>query len=70
VDTRGWMGGVSRRVASSFMPEMSICSASETPNKSPSLTRLLVREGLHTSRRFVKARSPDYRRLFGRLYCI
>ena len=41
VATRGWVGGVSRLAASSFAPEPSICSASETPDKSPSLTRLL-----------------------------
>jgi len=58
VATRGWMGGVSRRAASSFEPETSICSASETPNKGSSLTRLQVREGLHTRRGFVKLHIP------------
>jgi hypothetical protein len=33
VDTRGWMGGVSRRAASSFKLEISIFLPSETPNK-------------------------------------
>jgi len=50
VATRGWMGGVSRRAASSLAPEISICLPSETPNKSPSLTRLQVRAGLHKGR--------------------
>src|SRR5215203_4431760 len=50
VATRGWMGGVSRRAASSLAPEISICLPSETPNKGPSLTRLQVRAGLHKGR--------------------
>jgi hypothetical protein len=50
VATRGWMGGVSRRVVPRPAPETSLCSASETPDKSPSLTRLQVRAGLHKGR--------------------
>ena len=52
--TRGWMGGVSRQAASTLKPETLICSASETPNKSPSLARLQVPKGLHIAGGFVK----------------
>ena len=54
VDTRGWMGGVSRRAILSIKPETFLRRAvSETSLKAPrSLSQ--VREGLHTGRGFVK----------------
>jgi hypothetical protein len=35
VDTRGWMGGVSKRAASNFKPGTSICTPGETSLKNP-----------------------------------
>jgi hypothetical protein len=69
VDTRGWMGGVSRQAAPSFKPETSIRVPGETSLKSPRSLARKCMQGM-TPVEGLSRQKPDYQRLFDSLYCI